>query len=129
MADSRNLVGLGMPAQLAGALGGVPTVVAGVGTTQSGAARINSHNCSLNAQTSNTAFYLATATAASLSSTELYGIYFINNSTLSTGSPIIFVGVGGYMNGVINGSITLSAGQTALAWQQAPGVYYTNKTA
>src|SRR5580658_5832104 len=112
MADSRNLVGLGMPAQLASSLGGVPTVVAGVGTTQVGAARINSKNCSLNAQTSQTAFYLPTGTAASLPAGELYGIYFLNNSTLSTASPIIYVGVGGYMNGVANGSITLSTGQT-----------------
>ena len=43
--------------------------------------------------------------------------------------PDVVVGLGGYMNGVLNGSITLASGQAAIAWQQASGVYYTIKTA
>ena len=34
-----------------------------------------------------------------------------------------------YMNGVLNGSITLASGQAAIAWQVSSGVYYSVKTA
>jgi hypothetical protein len=129
MPDSRNLVGLGVPPQVAEELGAVPTVLAGTGTTQGAAAAILTKNTSINAQSSQTAVYLPTATAATVASRQLYSPYFLNYSTLSAASPIIYVGVGGYMNGVLNGSITLTTGQAAIAWQQASGVYYSVKTA
>ncbi len=127
--DSRNLVGAGIPPLPAEILGDVPAVVAGTGTTQAAAARINSRCVSVNAQSSQTAVYMATATAASLPFKLLYSPFLINYSTLSTASPIVFVGVGGYLNGVLNGSVTLTSGQAVIAWQQAPGVFYSVKTA
>jgi len=128
MPDSRALAGLGIPAQVADILGDVPTVTAGTGTTQAAAAPLISNCTSINGQTGQTAVYLITATAASFPDRILWSPYYLNYSTLSNASPIIFVGVGGYMNGVLNGSITLASGQAAIAWQQAPGLYYSVKT-
>jgi hypothetical protein len=127
--DSRDLVGLGMPPILASALGGVPATIVGTGTTQAAAAAINTRNAILNAQTSQTAFYLPTATASTIASRSFFSPYWLNNGTVSTASPIIFVGLGGTMNGVLNGSITLATGQAAIAWQVATGQYVSVKTA
>ena len=129
MADATALVGLGVPAQLAVRLGGVPATIAGTGTTQAAAAALTTTTAILNAQSSQTAFYLPTATAAVIRNTELFSPFYLNYGTISAASPIIFVGVGGYMNGTLNGSITLSSGQAAIAWQVSSGVYYSVKTA
>jgi len=129
MPDSRALMGVGLPALPAELLGSVPQVLAATGTTQAGALALTTKNVSINAQTSQTGVYLPTATASPIASRELYAPYYLNYSTLSAASPIIYVGVGGYMNGVLNGSITLASGQAAVAWQQASGVYYSVKTA
>ena len=64
MVDSRDAVGLGYSAQQAEVIGDVPTVIAGTGTTQAAAAAITTKSAILNAQSSQTAFYLPTATAA-----------------------------------------------------------------
>jgi hypothetical protein len=129
MPDSGALVGLGVQPSLAQVLGDVPQVIVAKGTTQAGAVALLSNNTSINAQTSNTGVYLPTATQAATPDTLLFCPYYLNYSTLSAASPVIYVGVGGYLNGVLNGSITLAAGQAAIAWQQAPGIYYSNKTA
>ena len=129
MANSLALVGLGMPPQLAEQLGGVPATIAGTGTTQAAAAAITTKSAILNAQSSQTAFYLPTATAATIANRTLFSPYLLNYGTVSAASPIVFVGVGGYMNGTLNGSITLAAGQAAIAWQVSSGVYYSVKTA
>jgi hypothetical protein len=118
-----------MPPILASALGGVPTTIAGTGTTQAAAAPINTRNAILNAQSSQTAFYLPTATATTIASRSLFSPYWLNYGTVSAASPIVFVGVGGYMNGVLNGSVTLASGQAMIAWQVASGQYYSVKTA
>ena len=129
MANSLALVGLGMPPQLAEQLGGTPATIAGTGTTQAAAAAITTKSAILNAQSSQTAFYLPTATAATIANRSLFTPYLLNYGTVSAASPIVFVGVGGYMNGTLNGSITLAAGQAAIAWQVSSGVYYSVKTA
>lgn len=129
MANSLALVGLGMPPILAEQLGGAPATIAGTGTTQAAAAAITTKSAILNAQSSQTAFYLPTATAATIASRALFSPYLLNYGTISAASPIIFVGVGGYLNGTLNGSITLTAGQAAIAWQVSSGVYYSVKTA
>ena len=104
---------------------------AGTGTTQAAAAPVTSKRASLNAQTSQTAFYLPPATTAPAGSSglQMFAPYYLNYSTLSNASPILFVGVGGYMNGTLNGSITLASGQAAVVWQQTAGLYYSIKTA
>ena len=56
MPDSRNLVGLGVPPQVAEELGGVPATIAGTGTTQGAAAALTTKNAILNAPSSQTAF-------------------------------------------------------------------------
>ena len=127
MPDSPNLVGLGVPPQVAEELGGVPTVITCAGTTQAGATAIVSKCASLNGQSSATGAYLPTATAATIASRQLFAQYFLNYSTLSAANPVIYVGLGGYLNGTLNGSATLSTGQSAIAWQQASGVYYLIK--
>jgi hypothetical protein len=129
MPDSRALTGVGVPPLVAELLGSTPQVIAGTGTTQAAAAALTSKNVSINAQTSQTAVYLPCATAAPIASRTLFEPFFLNYSTLSNASPIIFVGLGGYMNGTLNGSITLASGQAAICWQQTGGVYYSVKTA
>jgi hypothetical protein len=116
-----------MAAQLSEELGGVPVVLACTGTTQAGAAAITSKNTSLNGQSSATGAYLPTATSSSVASKSLYSPYYLNYSTLSAANPVIYVGLGGYLNGTLNGSLTLSAGQNAICWQQANGVFYSLK--
>jgi hypothetical protein len=127
VADARDLMGLGMAAQLSEIVGDTPTVLAGTGTTQAAAARINSRCTSINGQTGQTAVYIPTGTAATLPGKLLFNPYLLNYSTLSNASPIIFVGVGGYLNGTLNGSTTLTAGQSAIVWQQTGGVFYLIK--
>ena len=129
MPDSRNLVGLGVPPQVAEELGAVPATIAGTGTTQGAAAALTTKNAILNAQSSQTAFYLPTATASPIASKQLFAPYYLAYGTVSGASPIVYVGTGGYMNGVLNGSITLASGQAAIAWQVSSGVYYSVKTA
>jgi hypothetical protein len=129
MPDSRALVGFGMPPTLSEILGSVPQVLVATGTTQAGAAALTTKNVSINAQSSATGVYLPAATSSPIASRTLYEWYFLNYSTLSAASPIIYAAVGATLNGVLNGSITLAAGQAAIAWQQASGVFYTVKTA
>ena len=118
-----------MPPQLAEQLGGTPATIAGTGTTQAAAAAITTKSAILNAQSSQTAFYLPTATASPIASKQLFAPYYLAYGTVSGASPIVYVGTGGYMNGVLNGSITLASGQAAIAWQVSSGVYYSVKTA
>lgn len=127
MPDSRNLINLGVQPNLAESLGSVPQVIAAAGTTQATAVALTTKNVSINAQTSATGVYLPTATAATVASRTLFEPYYLNYSTLSAANPVIYVGLGGYLNGTLNGSLTLSAGQAAICWQQASGVYYSNK--
>lgn len=127
MADSRVLLEFGAPPQLAQVLGDVPVVTAATGTNQSGAAALLSNNTSINAQSGATGVYLPTATAATIADQLLYCPYYLNYSTLSTTNAVIYVGLGGYLNGTLNGSLTLSAGQNAICWQQTAGIYYSVK--
>lgn len=129
MADSRNLEGFGLPGEVSNVLGDVPTVVVAKGTTQAAATYLLSNNSSINAQTSQTGVFLPTATASPPADPLMWCPYYLNYSTLSAASPVIYVGLGGFMNGTLNGSITIAAGQAAIAWQVAPGVYYSVKTA
>ena len=129
MPDATALTGVGIPAQVANILGDVPAVLAAAGTTQGGAVQVLSNNTSINAQSSKTGVFLPTSTQATAPDVFLYTPYYLNYSTLSAASPIIYVGVGGYLNGTLNGSVTIAAGQTVIAWQQSAGVYYSVKTA
>jgi hypothetical protein len=127
MPNSPALTGAGMPAQVANIMGDVPAVLAAAGTNQAGAVQILSNNTSINAQSSKTGVFLPTATQATAPDTLLYTPFYLNYSTLSAANPVIYVNVGGYLNGTLNGSTTLLAGQNAVAWQQAAGVYYLVK--
>lgn len=91
MSTTLELMGLGMPPALAGRLGNTPATIAGVGTTQTGAALIN--------------VPVVVATAADASH-----VAFVLSNTLSTGRPVwvfntsgqtisIFPPSGGTING------------------------------
>jgi hypothetical protein len=127
MPDSRALMGVGVPSLQAELLGSLPQVIAGTGTSQATAAALTSKNVSINGQSSQTGVYLPTATASPIASRILYEPYYLNYSTLSAANPVIYVGLGGYLNGTLNGSTTLTAGQACIAWQQASGLYYVLK--
>lgn len=127
--DSRQLLGAGIPPLPAEVLGDTPAVVVATGTTQAAAQRLNTRCASINAQTSQTGVYIAPATAASLPFKLLYSPYFLNYSTLSAANPVIYVGLGAYLNGTLNGAMTLTNGQSAIIWQQIGGVFYGIKNA
>lgn len=91
MSTTADLMGLGMPPALANRLGNNPTSVAGVGTTQTGAATIQSSVTLATPTSSNTAFIL------NLGSSTGRPFYVWNQSATIT--AIIFPPSGGSING------------------------------
>lgn len=99
MPQPQDLMGFGMPFDLAGELGNDPQVITATGTTAGTAAKIQSHLALVNAQSNQTGVILP--------STAKYGTpYFV----FGTGAqaPVVYPHTGGAINSAA-ASVTLSA--------------------
>lgn len=108
MALQSDLMGSGMPAALATLLGNNIATIAGVGTAQTGAAKINSSMVALTTASSQTAFIFNSAATLSR-------LYFIYNSSSTT--ALLYPGVGGTILGSAqNASYSLTQNRQVLIW-------------
>jgi hypothetical protein len=111
-ATSDALAGLGMPAQLAALIGGNPSALTCVGTTQVGAAIIKSKNTELVTAASNTAAIFPSNAAVM----EPYWI-----TVQSATAAVLWVPVGHTLNGTLNSSVLSGTGmiqfRSIIIWQ------------
>lgn len=120
MPQTTDLVGLGMPSQLAAVMGNDPNLVTCAGTSQTTATTIKTHMPELSAA--------GGATGAILQSTAKIGTpYFVLCS--SSTSAVLYPPVGQYINSAQNGSFTLAQNKTAIVWQYKLNYWVTNLTA
>jgi hypothetical protein len=116
MATATDLAGLGMNTFLASKLGYQPSVIVGVGTTQSGAPTVLSKNVTVNAATGATAVILNP-------SADLGTEYWVvNPGTIgSAATALIFVPVGHTLsngtNAIINQPYSLATYSAVILWQ------------
>ncbi len=119
MPTATDLMGLGMPGELAGLLGNQPQALTATGTTQAGAAAITAHLVTM------------TATGADgiiLPITGKVGTpYYVLNSSASTG--LVYCPVGHTMNTTSNGSVSVATHLGVLCIQMSKGVWASILTA
>lgn len=120
MPTSENLVGLGMPAQLAAILGNQNSAVTCTGTAQATAAPILTHNIELTAASSQTGAILP---SGALIGTPYYA------ACVSSTAAVIYCPVGATLTGTVNNSLTLTQNQAAILWQSSRNQWRTVKTA
>ena len=124
MATETDLCGLGMAAQLSAKLGHQPSIITGIGTTQSGSPTILTKNALVQSATG--------ATAVQLSPNADIGTPFFvfNPGTIgSAASALVFVPNGHTLaltQGLtVNGSYTLANYTSVIMWQQSPKLWFT----
>ena len=115
-----NLTGFGMNPIQAEKLGANPATVAGVGTSQSGAAVLKSKSCEVTAASSQTAVIIP-------SGRGLNEPQHVFNSTSTT--ALVFAPVGHTLNGTVNGTLSLAQNKAAILWQYNKGYWASILTA
>lgn len=109
MPQQTDLVGLGLPAQLAAVLGNQAAAVTAAGTTQATATAIMTHLAIVTAA--------GGATGAILPSGALVGTpYYV--TSLGATAPVIYCPVGHTLNAVSNGGCTFSASPGTLIFMK-----------
>lgn len=117
MANQTDLMGLGISWPLADHLGYTPVGYAPVAsiTTQAGATAIKSKIAMVTVSTS-------TATAVLLPANPSTGIFvYVTNLFASVATAAVFTATGNLLNGVANGSLSLTTGQSALFISETAG--------
>lgn len=115
MAQSKDLMGLGLPAELAALLGNTPATLAGVGTTQAGAQVLNSSMAQLTTSSGQTAFIFR-------STSSITRLFFMFNTTATT--ALIFPPVGGTIQGQSqDASFSIAQNKGAMFWHFSPLVF------
>lgn len=108
MALQTNLVGLGMPAELATLLGNNTSTVAGVGTSQAGAANLTSSMANLTTGSGQTAFIFR-------STASITRLYFLCNTSATT--ALLYPAVGGTIQGSAqDASFSVAQNKAVLVW-------------
>lgn len=120
MATADTLTGLGMPPQLANALGANPHTLTCTGTTQATAAVLRSRNTEVSPAASQTG-------AIPPSTAPVMEPYFINNQQSTT--AVIYVPVGHSLNGSLNGSVNLAQTKSIILYQYKRNNWTYNLTA
>ena len=123
MATETDLVGLGVDSFLAQRIGYQPTIITGVGTTQSGSPTVQSRNVTVQSATGNTAIQISNgggigqpvivANPGTIGSSASALVYPPSGHTLNNGT-----------NSVLNQPYTLAAYSMVLLWQQPLGTWY-----
>ena len=116
MASPTELMGAGVPAQVADLLGGEPSVLTCAGTAQADGATVKSKNTELSAASSQTGALLQA------SPIDAPYHFFCSSST----SAVVYPPVDDYMNGVQNDSVTIAQYGSAIIWQYKKG-YWASK--
>lgn len=125
MALNTDLMGLGMAAPLAGRTGHPPkTTLAGVGTTQTGAAIITTTNTVGTTTGGQTAFILPTKASAPAIAKEYY--FVVSSST----SGLVYPAAdGSTLNGSTSASVTVAQNKLTIFWMASNGEWYANVSA
>jgi hypothetical protein len=113
------LVGLGVPPQLAFLIGDQPLVQAGTGTSQTGATLLKGCTTELTTTGGNTAFLLQTFGPNTP--------YFLFNSASTT--ALVFCPSGATINGSSNGSVSIAQNKGAIVWEYKKGFWCSIVTA
>lgn len=108
VADSDNLIGLGLPPQLSAAIGAKANALTTTGTSQTTAATLKSRNSELVTAGSQTG-------AIPPSKTPVMEPYFITVQSATTG--VVYVPVGHYLNSVQNASVSVAQYKSVIFWQ------------
>lgn len=108
MPTGDDLVGLGVPPQLAEVLGNGPNALTTTGTSQATAATIKAHNTELTTAGSQTGAILPSAA-------KIGTLYYISNPTATSG--VVYVPSGHYLNGSQNAGLTVAQNKGAILWQ------------
>lgn len=111
VATSDDLLGLGMPAQLAAMVGANPSKLTTAGTTQATAATMLTRNAELSTGAGQTGAVPNPAAA-------LMNPYWVTNQTATT--AVVYVPVGHTLNGTLNSSVNLAQFKSLLLWQYKP---------
>jgi hypothetical protein len=109
-----NLVGFGMNPIQASMLGANPVAVAGVGTSQTGAATLKGKSCELTTSGGQTAFIIPAVRGMQ----EPQHVF-----TSSATTALVFVPVGHTLNGTLNGSLSVAQNKAAILWQYNKGFW------
>ncbi len=120
MPTATDLVGLGMPPQLANVLGNEPSAVTCAGTAQATATIAKSKNVELTAASSQDGAIVA---ADSL----IGSAHYFFNSSATTAK--VYCPVGATMNGSSNGSVSIAQNKGAFVWQYKKGAWASVLTA
>ncbi len=118
MPQATDLVGLGLPPDLASQLGNQASTIVALGTTQAAAALMLTKNCIINAQSSQTG-------VIPNSGAMIGSPHFLQVGTISANSAVLYSPVGHNINGTLNGSCTIGVGKTAVLFQFAQKVWGT----
>lgn len=108
MATADDLVGVGLPPEVARLIGNTPNTLTCTGTTQGGAALIKAHATELSASASNTG-------AVFNSNSSIGAVYYLFCS--SSTSAVVYAPLNETLNGAANGTITLAQNKAAIVWQ------------
>lgn len=114
------LMGEGMPPQLANRLGGEPNVLTAAGTTQGTAAILKSRNTEISTGASATGVIPPT-------SALICEDYYLFCSTAT--SAVFYCPSGHTLNGTLNGSLTIAQNKAAIVWQYKKGFWASVLTA
>ena len=120
MPTSTDLLGLGMPAQLANALGNDVALVTAAGTTQATAIPLKVTNNEVTAATSQTGVALP---VISLVATPYY--VFVSSAT----SAVVYAPLGNYLNGTLNGSLTVAQNKSCIFFEYKNNYWWSNLSA
>lgn len=123
MATPQNLMGAGLPAEVANQLGNVPATLAGIGTSQTTAATIRTSMTDLTATSGQTAFVMSSTGA-------ITRLYFLSNSSVGATTALIFPASGGSINnGTTDASVSLAQNKTAIMWRYSQTKWFFLLTA
>ena len=105
-----DLMGLGLPYALGGALGNTPVSVTGVGATQGAAATMpGGMHVALFTAATTTACGMAFATSAPVGTP-----HYVNMVSTTSVTGSVYCEASGTMNGTTNGSVVLTTGKNAI---------------
>jgi len=110
MPTREDLAGLGMAPSLAAEIGNSPALITATGTTQGAAAAIKTHLSEVNAQSAQQAVIIPSAAKVGTP-------YWVQNGTTSATAAFVFVPVGHFLNGTLNGSLSLAQNKLCVLQQ------------
>ena len=122
MPKAEDLMGVGLSGELSTVLGNSPATVAGAGTTQGTATTILTKNSELVPTTNQTGGILQSSALVGAS-------YWVFNAAATAVTGKVYAPSTHYMNGSLNGSVSIAQNQGCLVWQYKKGYWASILTA